>query len=40
VLVALPTGDANVLRRAKERNVREQNENTRSSEAFKELDKQ
>jgi hypothetical protein len=40
VLVALPTGDANVLRRAKERNIREQNESARSSEAFKELDKQ
>lgn len=39
VLIALPTGDANVLRRAKEKNSREMLEAQRSTQAFKELDK-
>ena len=39
VLIALPTGDANVLRRAKERASRETLEAQRSTQAFKELDK-
>jgi hypothetical protein len=39
VLIALPTGDANVLRRAKEKNSREILEAQRSTQAFKELDK-
>ena len=39
VLVALPTGDANVLRRAKEKAVRESLEAQRATQAFKELDK-
>jgi hypothetical protein len=40
VLLALPTGDANILRRAKEQSKREQNESVRATQAFKELDKQ
>lgn len=39
VLIALPTGDANVLRRAKEKASRETLEAQRSTQAFKELDK-
>jgi len=39
VLVALPTGDANVLRRAKEKASRETLEAYRATQAFKELDK-
>jgi hypothetical protein len=40
VLVALPTGDANILRRAKEQHRMDEQAATRSKEAFKELDKQ
>lgn len=39
VLIALPTGDANVLRKAKEQDKREQRQAGRAVEAFKELDK-
>jgi hypothetical protein len=40
VLVALPTGDANVLKRAKEANRQREIAAGRAPEAFKELDKQ
>lgn len=40
VLVALPTGDANVLRRAKEQQRQQELAMQRAPEAFKELDKQ
>ena len=40
VLIALPTGDANVLRKAKEQEKREQRQAGRAAEAFKELDAQ
>jgi len=39
VLIALPTGDANILRKAKEQDKREQRQAGRAVEAFKELDK-
>jgi hypothetical protein len=38
VLVALPTGDANVLRKAKEANKQREIAAGRSTQAFKELD--
>ena len=40
VLVALPTGDANILKRAKEQNRYNEIAAQRAPEAFKELDKQ
>ena len=40
VLVVLPTGDANILRRAKEANRQREIALQRAPEAFKELDKQ
>jgi hypothetical protein len=40
VLVALPTGDANILRRAKEAQKQREFAANRAPEAFKELDKQ
>jgi hypothetical protein len=39
VLIALPTGDANVMRKYKDNLKREERQAARSSEAFKELDK-
>jgi hypothetical protein len=39
VLVALPTGDANVLKRAKEAHAERELAMKRAPEAFKELDK-
>jgi hypothetical protein len=40
VLVALPTGDANILRKAKEAHAERELAMKRAPEAFKELDKQ